>query len=157
MIVTAASGDGEPVGTRRGQPRDDEPVYAISVAAELTGCHPQTLRAYEREGLVSPQRSAGNVRRYSDRDVARLREIQRLTQDEGLNLAGVRKVLELRDAMTAVRRRAARLETELDALTDRLRDEVEAAHRSHRFELARRHPSVIEVYWRGPRRRTRRL
>ncbi len=156
MIVSAAHGDGEPVEVRTEPTRDDEPVYAISVAAELTGCHPQTLRAYEREGLVSPQRSAGNVRRYSDRDVARLREIQRLTQDEGLNLAGVRMVLELRDATTAARRRAARLEAELEALTERLRDEVEAAHRSHRFELARRHPSSIEVYWRVPGR-TRRL
>lgn len=157
MIVSAAHGDGEPVEVRTGPTRDDEAVYAISVAAELTGCHPQTLRAYEREGLVSPQRSAGNVRRYSDRDVARLREIQRLTQDEGLNLAGVRMVLELRDATTAARRRAARLEAELEALTERLRDEVEAAHKSHRFELARRHPSSIEVYWRVPDGRTRRL
>ena len=157
MVVVAAYGDGGPTGARPDRSRDDEPVYAISVAAELTGCHPQTLRAYEREGLVSPHRSAGNVRRYSDRDVARLREIQRLTQDEGLNLAGVRMVLELRDAMTAARRRAARLEAELDALSERLRDEVAAAHQSHRFELARRHPSALEVYWRGPVRRTRRL
>ncbi|MDQ4131548.1 MAG: MerR family transcriptional regulator, partial [Actinomycetota bacterium] len=70
-------------------PDPNEPVYVISVAAALAGVHPQTLRAYERFGLITPRRSSGNVRRYSQRDIQRLEEIQRLTQREGLNLAGV--------------------------------------------------------------------
>ena len=73
---------------------DDLPVYVISVAAELSGMHPQTLRAYDRLGLVSPGRSAGRGRRYSMRDILALREIQRLSQDEGVNLAGVKLILD---------------------------------------------------------------
>lgn len=73
----------------------DRPLYMISVAAELAGVHPQTLRIYERKCLVSPQRSAGNTRLYSQADVDRLREIQRLTQEEGINLAGVMQIIEL--------------------------------------------------------------
>ena len=113
----------------------DDAVYVISVAAELAGMHPQTLRAYEREGLLSPRRSTGNVRRYSARDVDRLREIRRLTQDEGLNVAGVRMVLGLRDALEETTRRASRLEGELSAALVHLRDEVARAHASHRFEI----------------------
>src|SRR5205823_2304736 len=70
-------------------------VYVISVAAELAGVHPQTLRIYERKGLLEPKRTAGNTRRYSDDDIARLRRIQQLTQQQGVNLAGVRIVMEL--------------------------------------------------------------
>jgi MerR family transcriptional regulator, heat shock protein HspR len=132
--------------------RRDDPVYAISVAAELAGCHPQTLRAYEREGLISPHRSLGNVRRYSERDVDRLLEIQRLTQEEGLNLAGVRMVLDLRDLVESHRTRIARLEREMEHMRERLRDEVEAAHRSHMFEIVPFRTGAIEVYRRGDRR-----
>lgn len=137
----------------RGRRSPDEPLYAISVAAELTGCHPQTLRTYEREGLVEPKRSAGNVRRYSDRDIARLVEIQRLTQEQGLNLSGVKMVLELRDAMHESRRRVARVEAELEEMTRRLRDEVAEAHRSHRFEIVPLERGSIELYWMDERRR----
>jgi len=78
------------------RPRDyDRPLYMISVAADLAGVHPQTLRIYERKCLVAPQRSAGNTRLYSQADVERLREIQRLTQEEGINLAGVTQIIEL--------------------------------------------------------------
>lgn len=73
----------------------DRPLYMISVAADLAGVHPQTLRIYERKALVAPQRSAGNTRLYSQADVDRLREIQRLTQEEGINLAGVTQIIEL--------------------------------------------------------------
>ncbi|MGH3443153.1 MAG: heat shock protein transcriptional repressor HspR [Nitriliruptorales bacterium] len=134
-------------GSRQGMSdgRDDA-VYVISVAAELAGVHPQTLRGYEREGLVTPRRSTGNVRRYSDQDVELLNEIQRLTQEEGLNLAGVRMVLELREALIRARRRAAQLERDLEALRERLRDEVEAAHRSHRFEIVPVRRAQVEVY-----------
>lgn len=137
-------------------PDRDAPVYAISVAAEIAGVHPQTLRTYEREGLVTPKRSGGNVRRYSVSDLERLTEIQRLTQEEGLNLAGVRMVLDLRDALQAARRRAARLEFELDAMTAQLRDEVAAAHASHRYELVPVPRAAMELYWRGAGRRTSR-
>lgn len=137
-------------------PERDAPVYAISVAAEIAGVHPQTLRTYEREGLIDPHRSAGNVRRYSRRDVERLLEIQRLTQDEGLNLAGVRMVLELRDALRGLRRRAARLEADLEAARRRREDEVAAAHASHRFELVPLPSAVMEPYWMHVRQTRRR-
>lgn len=87
--------------------RIDRAVFVISVAAELAGVHPQTLRMYERKGLLSPSRTPGNSRRYSERDVERLRQIQRLTQDEGVNLAGVRMVMELEQQLE---RLAAQLE-----------------------------------------------
>lgn len=125
--------------------RRDEPVYVISVAAELAEMHPQTLRAYERSGLVTPRRSAGNVRRYSQRDVERLQEVQRLTS-EGLNLAGVRMVFELREALAVAKRRAALLEQELERLSARLREDVEAAHQSHRFELVPLRRGALEPY-----------
>ncbi|MDI6713213.1 MAG: helix-turn-helix transcriptional regulator [Anaerosomatales bacterium] len=86
----------------------DRPLYMISVAAQLAGMHPQTLRIYERKRLIKPKRSAGNTRLYSDADIERLRLIQRLTQDEGVNLAGVVRILELED-------RIARLQAELEA------------------------------------------
>ncbi|MBK0330665.1 helix-turn-helix transcriptional regulator [Brachybacterium halotolerans subsp. kimchii] len=76
------------------------PVFVISVAAELAGMHPQTLRQYDRLGLVSPQRTSGRGRRYSARDVAQLREVQRLSQEEGINLAGIKRILELQDEVT---------------------------------------------------------
>lgn len=83
--------------------RDDAPVLPISTAAELAGMHPQTLRQYDRLGLVQPQRTRGRGRRYTLRDVAVLREIQRLSQDEGINLAGISRILELERELTRVR------------------------------------------------------
>jgi MerR family transcriptional regulator/heat shock protein HspR len=81
----------------------DRPLYMISVAADLAGVHPQTLRIYERRCLVAPQRSAGNTRLYSQADVERLREIQRLTQEEGINLAGVTQIIELQREIEQMR------------------------------------------------------
>lgn len=75
--------------------RDDEPIYVISVAAEMAGMHPQTLRQYDRLGLVSPRRTGGGGRRYSLRDVEQLREVQRLSQEDGVNLNGIKRILEL--------------------------------------------------------------
>ena len=86
---------------RRGD--QDKPLYMISVAADLAGVHPQTLRIYERKCLVAPKRSAGNTRLYSQADVDRLREIQRLTQDEGVNLAGVTRIIELQIELERIR------------------------------------------------------
>src|SRR5690242_18784940 len=90
---------------RRSGEVDERAVYIISVAAELAGVHPQTLRIYERKGLLTPARTAGNTRRYSQRDIERLRTIQRLTQEEGLNLAGVRMIVEMEDQVDRLRRR----------------------------------------------------
>ena len=105
---------------------EDRAVYVISVAAELAGVHPQTLRIYERKGLVRPQRTAGNSRRYSARDVARLRLIQRLTQEEGMNLAGVRMLLAMESELDQLRLRAERLTAELER--ERRRLEEQARH-----------------------------
>jgi MerR family transcriptional regulator/heat shock protein HspR len=111
------------------QESDDRAVYVISVAAELAGVHPQTLRIYERKGLVRPKRTPGNSRRYSARDVARLRMIQRLTQEEGMNLAGVRMMLDMESQLERLRRRADRLAGELARQQQRIQDELEHLQR----------------------------
>ena len=95
---------------------DDTPVYVISVAAQLSGLHPQTLRTYDRMGLVSPGRSTGRGRRYSMRDVLALREVQRLSQDEGVNLSGIKQILELTDELDRSRRIIAELKSEMTQL-----------------------------------------
>ena len=107
---------------------DDRPRYMISVAADLVGMHPQTLRVYEAKGLVRPKRTAGNTRLYSELDLERLRLVQRLTTELGLNLAGVEHVLRLEDQLQRMQRRLERLEREL-------RDRVEEVHRQYRREL----------------------
>ena len=104
------------------------PRYMISVAAELVGMHPQTLRMYETRGLVLPQRTPGNTRLYSESDLERLRLVQRLTTELGLNLAGVQTVLQLEDEMQDLRARMARLETQV-------REEVRRIHKQYRREL----------------------
>ena len=98
---------------------DERPVYVISVAAELSGVHPQTLRMYERRGLLAPQRTSGNSRRYSEHDIARVRMILELTQREGISLAGVRLFLQLREELELMHRRTEALERQL---LDRLRE-----------------------------------
>ncbi len=95
------------------------PVFVISVAAQLAGMHPQTLRQYDRLGLVTPGRTAGRGRRYSGRDVALLREVQRLSQDEGVNLAGIKRILELQVENDRLRDEADRLRDELEELRAR--------------------------------------
>src|SRR5262245_3328761 len=104
------------------------PRYMISIAAELVGMHPQTLRLYEAKGLVGPARTPGGTRLYSDADVERLRLIQRLTTELGLNLAGVEHVLRLEDELRRIQSRFERLERELRA-------EIAAVHKSYRREL----------------------
>lgn len=99
---------------RQGGLDEDAPVFVISVAAQLAGMHPQTLRQYDRLGLVTPGRTAGRGRRYSARDIAVLREVQRLSQEEGVNLAGVKHILELKAEIDALRRRVAELSEELE-------------------------------------------
>jgi MerR family transcriptional regulator, heat shock protein HspR len=107
---------------------DTRPRYMISVAAELVGMHQQTLRMYEAKGLVRPKRTAGNTRLYSEADLERLRVIQRLTTELGLNLAGVEHVLRLEDELRRTRARMERLEREL-------RDEIQRVHRSYKREV----------------------
>jgi MerR family transcriptional regulator/heat shock protein HspR len=98
----------------------DTPIFVISVAAQLAGLHPQTLRQYDRLGLVSPGRAAGRGRRYSARDVASLREVQRLSQEEGVNLAGIKRILELEFELRTLRDQAERLLEELQLAQARL-------------------------------------
>jgi len=95
---------------------DDTPVYVISVAAQLSGLHPQTLRAYDRLGLVSPGRAAGRGRRYSLRDILSLREVQRLSQEEGINLNGIKRILDLEREVAHTRLMAPELQAEVAQL-----------------------------------------
>jgi MerR family transcriptional regulator/heat shock protein HspR len=113
----------------------DRPRYMISIAAELVGMHPQTLRIYESKGLVRPGRTPGGTRVYSERDLERLRLIQRLTTELGLNLAGVRRVLALEDELAKLRARFDRLEREM-------RESIEQVHRQYRRDLVLYHPGT---------------
>src|SRR5664279_1004756 len=95
---------------------DNDPVFVISVAAQLSGLHPQTLRTYDKLGLVSPDRAVGRGRRYSSRDISQLREVQRLSQQQGVNLAGIKRILELENLVAALHERVAELARELDVV-----------------------------------------
>ncbi len=112
----------------------DRPVYMISVAAELTGVHPQTLRIYERKRLVSPKRTAKQTRMYSDRDIEKLRDIQELTRG-GLNLAGVELVMELRERVRELQRTVEEMTDEMRVREEEVRDRIDKLHRSYRREL----------------------
>jgi MerR family transcriptional regulator, heat shock protein HspR len=110
-------------------------VYMISVAAELAGMHPQTLRIYETRGLITPKRSPKNTRLYSQEDVDRLRRIQELTGELGMNLAGVERVFELEEEIDRMRRRMRNLERHAQRVQEELRKEVERVRRSLKYEL----------------------
>jgi MerR family transcriptional regulator, heat shock protein HspR len=114
----------------------DRPIYMISVAAELVGMHPQTLRMYEQKGLVQPQRTAGNTRLYSEADLDRLRLIQKLTTQLGLNLAGVEAVLDLEDQLRRMQARMERLEQEMRAA-------IEQVHKQYRRDLVLYDPTQL--------------
>lgn len=116
-------------------------MFVISVAAELAGMHPQTLRQYDRLGLVSPQRTPGGGRRYSEHDVALLREVQRLSQEEGVNLAGIKRIIELENQVAALQQRVGELA-----------HEVEQGRRTGRDLVPL--PSSALVVWRPGRRRS---
>ena len=111
------------------------PLFMISVAAELAEMHPQTLRMYERRGLIRPKRSSKSTRLYSMEDIERLRRIQQLVAESGLNLAGVERVLEMEELMEHLQRRVQELQTEMDRFAAEAREQVEAVHRSYRKEL----------------------
>ena len=110
-------------------------VYMISVAAELAGMHPQTLRIYESRGLITPKRSPKNTRLYSDEDVERLRRIQELTTELGMNLAGVERVFELEQEIARMTRRVRGLERQAERVQEELAAELERVRRSFRAEL----------------------
>jgi MerR family transcriptional regulator, heat shock protein HspR len=114
---------------------DDRPRYMISVAAELVGMHPQTLRVYESKGLIRPKRTGGNTRLYSEADLERLRLIQQLTNELGLNLAGVEQVLRLQDEVQRMRRMLDRMEREMRAAVDEV-------HRQYRRDLVPWKPPI---------------
>jgi MerR family transcriptional regulator/heat shock protein HspR len=114
---------------------DNRPRYMISIAADLVGMHPQTLRIYENKGLIRPKRTAGNTRLYSEADLDRLRLIQRLTNELGLNLAGVEHVLRLQDELTRLRRQLDRMEREM-------RGAINEVHRQYRRDLVPWKPPI---------------
>jgi len=111
------------------------PVFMISVAAELAEMHPQTLRMYERRGLIRPKRSSKSTRLYSMDDVERLRRIQQLVSECGLNLAGVERVLEMEEKLASMERRMEELRADMERLAEQARLELESVHRSYRKEL----------------------
>jgi MerR family transcriptional regulator/heat shock protein HspR len=138
----------------------DTPVFVISVAAQLAGLHAQTLRTYDRLGLVSPGRSSGGGRRYSVRDIALLQEVQRLSQDHGVNLAGIKRIIDLENQVDALRSRLAELAAELDeartglAQAQTLAEQAAAAvHASYRRDLVpvRTQTETALVIWRPSR------
>ncbi|GAA0658588.1 MerR family transcriptional regulator [Streptomyces thermocarboxydovorans] len=114
---------------------EDTPVYVISVAAQLSGLHPQTLRQYDRLGLVSPDRTPGRGRRYSARDIELLRQVQQLSQDEGINLAGIKRIIELENQVAELQARIAELEDALDGAAAAMRQREAAVHASYRRDL----------------------
>ena len=128
---------------------DDAPVFVISVAAELAGMHAQTLRQYDRLGLVSPGRTAGGGRRYSPRDVALLREVQRLSQEDGVNLAGIKRIIELESRVEALEHRVHELLEELQTAESRRIAAEAAVSATYRRDLVpqRSSPSAL-VIWR---------
>ena len=131
-----------PGGAERSGRARDRAVFVISVAAELAGVHPQTLRIYERKGLVRPKRTSANSRRYSERDIERLREIQDLTA-QGVNLAGVRRIIEQDQEIENLRAEVAALTDELRATERRHRAELDAVRRAGRRDLVPWKPGLV--------------
>lgn len=124
--------------------RETQALFVISVAAELAGVHPQTLRIYERRGLIMPYRTPGGTRRYSQEDLNRLALIQELTE-QGLNLEGVKKVLALRERVVKLEKELTEIKDELDAAEDQVEREIAKVHRSYRRDIILRrqlHPDV---------------
>ncbi|MFP5019254.1 heat shock protein transcriptional repressor HspR [Pseudonocardia phyllosphaerae] len=134
-------------GLPEGTPAD-HPVFVISVAAQLSGLHAQTLRSYDRLGIVSPGRAAGGGRRYSARDIALLREVQRLSQDEGVSLAGVKRIIELEEQVADLRSELAEVTEELEAARAAAAQATAAVHRSYRRDLVPVDRRQAVVRWR---------
>ena len=140
---------------------EDTPVFVISVAAALAGMHAQTLRGYDRMGLVSPGRSPGGGRRYSARDIALLQEVQRLSQDHGVNLAGIKRIIDLENQVEALRARMAELAAALDearaelaraqAVAEQAAAAVHASYRRDLVPVRRPGAETALVIWRPSR------
>jgi MerR family transcriptional regulator/heat shock protein HspR len=131
---------------------EDTPVFVISVAAQLSGLHAQTLRSYDRLGLVSPGRAPGGGRRYSMRDIALLREVQRMSQEHGVNLAGIKRIIELENQVDALRARVAELTEEVAAAYAAAQQAAAAVHASYRKDLVPLNRETALVVWK-PRKR----
>src|SRR5450432_700710 len=131
---------------------DNSPVFVISVAAQLSELHPQTLRTYDKLGLVSPDRAAGRGRRYSSRDISQLREVQRLSQEQGVNLAGIKRILDLENQVSALQQRLAELVHELALVHAAATRQVAEAHASHRRDLVPVRQVVGQIIWPTQRR-----
>jgi MerR family transcriptional regulator/heat shock protein HspR len=132
---------------------EDTPVFVISVAAQLSGLHAQTLRSYDRQGLVSPGRTSGGGRRYSMRDIALLREVQRLSQEDGVNLAGIKRIIELENEVDALSDRIAELTQELASAYAAAEQAAAAIHKSYRNDLVPVRQQTALVVWRPQPRR----
>lgn len=126
---------------------EDTPVFVISVAAQLSGLHAQTLRSYDRLGLVSPGRATGGGRRYSARDIAVLREVQRLSQEDGVNLAGIKRIIELENEVDALRARVTDLIEELAAAHAAAEQTAAVVHASYRRDLVPMRQQTALVVW----------
>jgi MerR family transcriptional regulator/heat shock protein HspR len=126
--------------------REGEAVFVISIAAELADVHPQTLRLYERKGLIHPIRTASNIRLYSEEDIEKLKLIQKMTQDEGVNLAGVRRILELDKMLNEMRSMIEDMEKEIMELTRNMEEEIKKIHRSYRRDIVRMPRSEVLKY-----------
>ncbi|GLY67310.1 heat shock protein transcriptional repressor HspR [Amycolatopsis taiwanensis] len=131
---------------------EDMPVFVISVAAQLSGLHAQTLRSYDRLGLVSPGRTSGGGRRYSMRDIALLREVQKLSQEHGVNLAGIKRIIELENQVEALRSRVTELTEELAAAYAAAEQAAAAVHASYRKDLVPIRQETSLVVWKPGRR-----
>lgn len=146
-------------GGRRNNPyelTEESPVYVISVAAQLSGLHPQTLRQYDRLGLVSPDRTAGRGRRYSARDIEQLRQVQRLSQDHGINLAGIKRIIELENQVRALQARVGELSQAVEGAASAMQQREAQVHASYRRDLVPYHDvhqSSALVVWRPPNAR----
>jgi len=145
-------------GSRSGAPlppgaTPETPVFVISVAAELAGLHAQTLRSYDRLGLVSPGRSPGGGRRYSARDIALLREVQRLSQEEGVNLAGIKRIIELEQLVDELRGQLDEMAAQLQAAHSAVEQTAATVHASYRRDLVPVDRRQALVVWRPRPRR----
>jgi len=132
---------------------ESTPMFVISAAAQLAGMHAQTLRSYDRLGLVSPGRTAGGGRRYSVRDIELLREVQRLSQEHGVNLAGIKRIIELEAEVIELRTQIGELTEQLAAALAAAEQATAAVHASYRREIVPRPSQTALAVWRPPTRR----
>lgn len=132
---------------------EDTPMFVISVAAQLSGLHAQTLRSYDRLGLVSPGRTPAGGRRYSLRDIALLREVQRLSQEEGVNLAGIKRIIDLENEVDALRAKVQELAEEVAAAHAAAEQAAAAVHASYRRDLVPLRQETALVVWKPDRKR----